>query len=396
MPKALDGSFGKYLEYKSAAELNNSIAALGKDLEKKLADYRQADNIVRQVNPMKLEKDYSGMLGILKQHMQLDFLMDKYRGLDQMSVEEQARNIREGLKKFHWGKAESGLTRLHRDDNFLDPVKIKPLKNKTVYNLEDSLYIKVDQITRSRVSKFCEENISVLENVDSLYTDSVFLPAHDIKFSSGTKSELIQRKNDLVEHLAKLKENEFPAKAITLLYKEFMRKPSDNGVLKARAVVAHGKHYKGEDKKIKRQMAELDPWSAKWIVKPAKYRRVFALPISTKKRGTNTYLFRMNIRIPTEAKFPVYDVNMKLPKYVAKNAAAKQWYEKMLMNKKPLKNEGRFTITAPTAANEYECQATPVRMNPDKSNYLEVYFKYPAFRPIPVSVMAQKPIIKKH
>ena len=319
-----------------------------------------------------------------------------FHGLDQMSVEEQSRNISEGLKKYHWGRAEVGLTKLHRDKNFLDPVRIQPLKNKTVYNLEDSLYIKVDQITRFRVGKFCEENINVLENVDSLYTDSVFLPAHDIKFSSGTKSDLIQRKNDLIDHLAKLKENEFPAKAITLLYKEFMRNPSKNGVLKARAVVAHGKHYKGDEKKIKRQMAELDPWTAKWIVKPATYRRVFALPITTKKRGSNTYLFRMNIRIPTEAKFPVYDVNMKLPKYIAKNAASKQWYEKMLMNKKPLKNEGRFTITAPTAANEYECQATPVRMNADKSNFLEVYFKYPGLKAIPISVMAQKPIIKKH
>ena len=101
-------------------------------------------------------------------------------------------------------------------------------------------------------------------------------------------------------------------------------------------------------------------------------------------------------RLLSEAKFPVYDLNIKLPKEVAKDAAASQWYEKITLNKELLKNEGRFTITAPTAANNYECQVGPVRMVKDSDNVLEVRYKHDSFKVFEVSVMAQKPIIKKH
>ena len=92
----------------------------------------------------------------------------------------------------------------------------------------------------------------------------------------------------------------------------------------------------------------------------------------------------------------VHDLNIKLPKDVAKNAATAQWYETMTLNKKPLKNEGRFTISAPIAANNYECQVTPVRMEKDKNNFLDIRFKHKSFKVFTLSVMAQKPIIKKH
>jgi hypothetical protein len=198
-----------------------------------------------------------------------------------------------------------------------------------------------------------------------------------------------------VAHLAKLKEDEFPAKAIKLLYDEFMKRPGDKGVLKARAVVSHGKHYKGDNKEIKRRIHECDPYGPKWIVEPTKYRRVFALPITTNK-GENTYLARLNIRVETDAKFPVYDVNIKLPESVAKNAGSSQWYDKITLDKEPLKSEGRFTITTPTAANGFECQITPVRMKKDENNFLDIYFKHDALTVLPVSVMVQKPLIKKN
>jgi hypothetical protein len=92
----------------------------------------------------------------------------------------------------------------------------------------------------------------------------------------------------------------------------------------------------------------------------------------------------------------VYDLNIKLPKEVAQNAATTQWYESISCNKSELKNEGRFSITAPTAANDYECQISPVQMNKDKTNVLEIVFNYPAYKVLQVSVMVQKPIIKKN
>ena len=175
-----------------------------------------------------------------------------------------------------------------------------------------------------------------------------------------------------------------------------MAKPNDNGVAKTRAVVSHGKYYTGDDKKIKQRIAECDPLSAKWIVKPKDYRRVFAVPITDNKRGKNKYVVRFMVDIPTEANFPVYDVNIKLPKEIAENAATEQWYDQISLNKKQLKNEGRFVITAPSASNNYECQITPVQMTKGKGNILEISFYHSSFRVHSLSVMVQKPIIKKN
>jgi hypothetical protein len=143
-------------------------------------------------------------------------------------------------------------------------------------------------------------------------------------------------------------------------------------------------------------MSECDPLLAKWITKPKEYRRVFVVPVTDVRHGKNKYVVRFNIKIPTEAMFPVYDLNVKLPKEVAQNALSSQWYDEMTLNKKPIKNEGRFSITAPTAANNYEFQITPVQMNKDESNYLEITFHDNAFKVLQVSVMVQPPIMKKN
>ncbi len=387
---------GRYQPYKCTAALNEAIAQFNKMCDDRIARYKEAEALVPQVNVFKNQQDYKGMLTLLKPNMHLDFLVAKYKDVDKLSIQQQERDVSDALKNYRWGHAESSLQGLFHDANFLNPSEIFPLKEKTVRNLEDSLYIMIDRVSRFRVNKFCEEQDETFENIDSLYADSVFFPAYDVKFSTGSKRELVQRKEALIADLAKLKENEFPAKAIQLLFDKFLKDPNTNGVLRARAIVAHGEHYKGKDDKTERRIAECNPWSAKWIVNPKEYRRAFALPLTDSRNGSNRYLLRLNVRIPTEAKFPVYDVNIKLPKELAQNAATEQWYETITLNKKPLKNEGRFSITAPTAANDYECQITPVQMEKDGNNYLDIYFNCKAFKVFPISVMAQKPIIKKN
>jgi hypothetical protein len=265
-----------------------------------------------------------------------------------------------------------------------------------VRELEQELIKGINTISRSRVREFLEENVDSIQNVDSLYTDSVWTPAYTLTFTTGNRADLARRNQELADYLTRLKEDEFPRRAIKLLYDRFMKNPHDNGVQLSRAIVAHGKHYAGDDRKTKRRIAEVDPFSSKWIVKPKQYRRVFVVPITDKKRGSNRYFFRLNIRIPTEAKFPVYDVTVKLPKAIAANAGSEKWYEKISLNDKPLKNEGRFRITAPTAENNFECQIGPVRMKPDYNNKLDIFFWHPSHRIHTVSVMVQKPIIKKH
>jgi hypothetical protein len=400
-PKQFDQGYGRYQSYQCAAALNQEILRLAGVLATQINQYRQAAMLVPQVNSLKFQNDYRGMLTLLKPYAQIAVLAEKYRDLDKMSINKQASAIKNSLSSGLWREAEAELKQLHTDDMFLNPMEIKGLKSTVVLDYEDTLYMKVDRLTRAKVNKFLDEKVNTLENVDSLYTDSVFLPAYNITFSSGSKADLLKRKTQLVADLAKMKDNEFPAKAIKLLFEQFIRNPDDNGVLKARAIVTHGNHYmidsaKGQDNEIRRRIAECNPHTAKWIIKPKDYRRIFALPITDNRHGKNKYMVRLNVRIPTEATFPVYDVNIKLPKEVAQNAAASQWYEEISCNKKPLKNEGRFSISAPTAVNDFECQITPVQMNKDGNNILDVVFPFSAFKPIPISIMVQKPIIKKN
>ncbi|MGD9199944.1 MAG: hypothetical protein PVI26_00135, partial [Chitinispirillia bacterium] len=267
LPQPIGEDFGKYFHYNCTRKLNMEISQLESTLTKTIKLYREADQIVPQLNVFRSQKDYRSMLGILKTKRHLPFLLDKYHRLDRMSVDKQVNTIREALQENQWSLAESGLRKLHQDNNFLNLSAILPVKRQAVEELEDSLYIRIDRVSRFRINKFLEENINTLKDVDSLYTNSVFLPAHNVTFSTGSKAELIQRKNDLVAHLAKIKENEFPFKAIKTLYNQFIKNPNQNGVLMARAIVTHGNHYKGNDKKTKIRIDECNPWSAKWIVK---------------------------------------------------------------------------------------------------------------------------------
>jgi len=396
MPKVLGTEYGFYKNFKATNNLNLEITNSTNQLNGFLKDYQKAEKIVPQLNAYRAREDFESMIAILKKPPLLGFLVGKYKKLDNMSVEKQSTSIRTAIDTRKYKTAESGLEKLHNTLVFLNPTEAIPYKRTMVLELEDALYSGIDRTSRKKILEFVEEKIHELENVDSLYTSDVFMPAYDVKFSSGSQRHLKKKKTELRIHLGKMKQNEFPAKAITLLYAEFIKDPSDNGVLKARAVVAHGKHYMEKDNKIKVRIAECDPYSAKRIRKAKDYRRVFAMPITDKEKGKNRYFFRLNLDVPSKAKFPVWDVNIKLPKAIAKNAATKQWYDKITLNKKLLKNEGRFTISAPTAENKYECQITPVQTKKGKRNIVDVWFTHKSFKVFPISVMVQKPIIKKN
>ena len=396
LPSPIDDSYGKYQPLKCSKQLNDELNSLKSDIDKSLSSYREADALVPQLNILKDQKDYSTMLGILKGNSHLYFLLDKYKVLDKMSVDEQGNSIKVALENSNWPQSEGLLRKLNDDMNFLNAAEIYPAKKATIDVLEDSLYTRIDHASRVRITRFLDANVQTLENVDSLYSDTVFVPVYNITFSSGSRNELIQRKNNLIADLGKMKSDEFPARAIKTLYEQFTSNPSDNGVLKARAIVSHGKHYTADDKKTKQRISECDPYAAKWITKPREYRRVFVLPVTDSKKGKNKYVVRFNVNIETDANFPVYDVNVKLPKDIAGNAATAQWYESITLNKKPLKNEGRFSITAPSAANDFECQITPVQMNKDQNNILEIVFYDNSFKVYTFSTMVQKPIIKKN
>ncbi len=396
LPNARFSGHGKYANYRCVGLLDQAIGSTRGMINRLKNDYRQADAVVPEINRYLAAKDYSQAIRTIKANADLGFLTKIYAGLDELSLNAQKNAIRQSLSTQNWREAESGLRSLHLDKNFINSSKYTPLKNSLVKSMEDTLLARVERITRQRVNRFVEDNYMNLSNVDALYDNPVFQPAWDITFTSGSRQQLDQRKKALTDRLRHLKEVAFPEKAIDRLYRDFSKDINNNGVLKARAIVAHGKHYQGNNSTIKNLVAECDPFAAKWLTKAKDYRKLYVLPVNATNSGDNEYRFRIKLNIPSDADFPIYDVNVKIPKEVAVGAARAQWYEKMTMNGKLLKNEGRFTITAPTYKNDYECQITPLSVDKGGENVLEVIFKHPAFKVFEVSVMAQKPIIRKN
>ncbi len=229
-----------------------------------------------------------------------------------------------------------------------------------------------------------------------MYQDSSFLPVYELTYSALGQNELNQKKKEITDYLQRVEYYEFPENSIKAIYRDFIRNINDHGVERARAIADHGKNYRGNDKQVLGMVDECNVASAKGIVKAREYRKLYALPVTSNKQGSNQYMFRIRLNIPSDAQFPVFDINIKLPPEVAQKAAASRWYDEITINKKPIKNEGRFRITAPMATNDYESLITPVQMDKGGNNILEVKFKYPGFKVFEVSAMAQVPIIRKN
>jgi hypothetical protein len=295
-----------------------------------------------------------------------------------------------------WGAAEGKLRAMYDNSLYRDVGGIADLRELAVKRFEQQIFQGVEQMSRQHVDAFVKLHEATIDNVAALYQDSAFTPVYQITFSSTGPNDLLARRKQIDDYLTQMKYVQFPENSIRTLYKDFQRNVNDRGVEKARAIAEHGKFYRGADKQVKSMADECTVETPKWISKAKEYRRVLALPVTSNRKGSNEYLFKIRLTIPSEAEFPVFDITLKLPPEVAANAGTRQWYESIMMNRQPVKNEGRFRITSPTADNNYESLITPVQMDKEGNNILEVRFSYPAFKVLEVSAMAQVPIIRKN
>jgi len=396
LPRVSATTYGKFSAYRCVTRLDQAARAAGEEIRSLQLGFQTAAALVPQINRLKAQSNYSEIIRLLKMNPGLDFLTRQYGNIDQLSLQQQESDINIALENQLWSVAESKIRALYEDRNFLDYDAALPRKNQAVKNAEERLVSTVEEESRKRINVFIEANKAVFQKVDSLYANPAFSPVHELTFSSGGVSVLEANKKRIQNYLDSFKFDQFPKMSIENLYREFERNPGDNGVAKARAIVTHGKYYKGTDRKIRNLVAECDPQAAKWITKPTEYRKIYVLPVNANSQASNEYVFKLNIQIESDAQFPVFDVNIKLPREVASRAGQEQWYERITMNGNVLKNEGRFTITSPTPDNGYECQLTPVQMVKNRDNILEVRFKHSAFKVLEVSVMCQRPIIKKN
>lgn len=312
------------------------------------------------------------------------------------SIHTRARTAAGRITMESWRAAEEQLRELHIAPEANASPLLRVHKEMFVNHLESDLFGRMKAATEQRVEAFIARNQLVTEDVPAMYQDSVFIPALRVTFSSAGEAVVAQRNQQIESYLTAAKTIRFPETAIRALYAEFTKNIAVKGAERARAIVQHGLQYKGDDKQIKAYVTECDPQVAKWIVRAKEYRKVYALPVTTNPRGTNEYIFRLRLNIPSDAQFPVFDITVKLPSEVAAKAGSEQWYKEITINRKPIKNEGRFRITAPKADNNYESLISPVQMDKDGNNILEVRFMYPGYRVFEVSAMAQVPIIRKN
>jgi len=307
-----------------------------------------------------------------------------------------ARDLAASTSAGNWSASESLLQMMDVNMQLAEYPVVNRQRNRLIEVFERTIFERVMAATRARAEAFAATNVTTLERVREMYSDSAFMPAYELRYSAAGTAELSRKRQQVQNEIDQIKYYRFPESAIRALYRMLTENITDRGVEKARAIVTHGANYRGTDKQIKGTVSECDPTVPKTIVRPKEYRRVLALPVTSNPRGTNEYMFRLLLQIPSDAQFPVFDVNIKLPADVARNAGSAPWYSSITINKTPIKNEGRYRITAPTEANGYESMVTPVQMDKGGRNILEVRFTYPGFRVFEVSGMAQVPIIRKN
>ncbi|MDH3251532.1 MAG: hypothetical protein OEM41_02005, partial [Ignavibacteria bacterium] len=260
---------------------------------------------------------------------QANFLQSLYQSGQRLVTE---------IRRGSWPSAEGELKSLFNWTDETAGAVFLTHKDRLVRAGEDEIFNRVREASRQRVDAFVAKNLSTINNVVSLYADSVFRPVYDLRFSTLGQAGAVRKGREIESYLEQKKTVEFPENAIKTIYRDFTRDLNDRGVEKARAIVEHGKWYKGNDKQVKGLIDECDVNTPKWIVRAKEYRKLYALPVTTASGGTNQYMFRIRLQIPSDAQFPVFDVNIKLPEEVARNAGARQWYNEITINKTPIKN----------------------------------------------------------
>lgn len=396
IPNDETASINKFSDLRVTQNMSNAIENARRNTVRLELGFQIAEVLVPRINQAKSEERYKDIIKMLTENRELDYLLNQYPDIDRLYIDQQRNLAKNSMTKYGFSRSESILRNLYNDNDFVNLKNISSRKQQVVEELEDELFESVKRLSKTAVDSFVSRNRLAINNVRALYQDSSFVPAYDLTFSTKGAGDLANKKAQIQDYLDNMKYNELPEGAIKGIYNDFLKNINNRGVEKVRAIVEHGRYYKGNDKTIKSIINECDINVPKLINKPMDYREVFVAPVTTNSKGENEYMFRILLKIPSDAQFPVFDINIKLPDEVAKNAAGKQWYDKITINNKIIKNEGRVKITAPTAGNNYEAQISPVQMDKDGRNVLEVRFKYPAYKIFKVSVMAQKPIIKKN
>ncbi len=396
LPNIFMADFRGFENYYCVKTLQKELRSARRYTRKLSRDYREAGLIVSRINNLRKRGAYGEMLSLLNSNKDLSFLVSHYKFLDKKYLDSEKNILGIYVSSNNFADSERELKRLFNFNSFLSPKTIKSEKAKLILTYEKELYSRVKYISMTRIDSFVNAHKLDTENLSRLYADSVFSPVYKITFSYYGNQNVEKENAEIENYLEKTKYFTFPEIAIVAQYKSILHNSKNNAVAKVRAIEFHAKYYKGKKRKVRNIIDEFNMNIAKLITSPTDYRKLYVAPVTDNKKGVNKYMFKVSLKIPTKAKFPVYEINIKLPDEVAEKASSEKWYDKIMLNNTELKNEGRIKIIAPTKDNNYECKITPVQMDAEEQNVLTVTFSFPSYKLYEVSVMAQKPIIRKN
>jgi len=303
LPSSDIQAFGKYGGYTCASQLSQDIHRVRQDIQSLENKFGRAEALVPQINQLRRQGNYPEILRLIKQYPNLTFFSKQYAELDELSLKQQRESISSALRVNDFRRAENALRYFDQDQNFLNPGTIVPRKNILVEAFEDSLFNKVERVSLQTSKTLIEQNLTTVDKVDSLYSNPGFFPAYTFTYSR-MPGLAAQKNQTLTNKMDYIRTQKLPESAIEELYRSLTNAIHDRGVEKARAIVAHGQYYKGEQNKIKNLIAECDPAASKWLTKPREYRKIYALPVTSNIRGSNQYMAKINLQIPSDAKFP--------------------------------------------------------------------------------------------
>ena len=396
LPTLFLADFRGFENYYCISKLQRELRNARRYTRKLERDYREANFIVARLNELKTRKAYGEMLSLLKSNSELGFLINHYKFLDMKYLESEKNIIGIYISSNNWEASEKAIIELNQFNNFLNPSSIASKKKTIIKNFETELFTRVKNASIEKIKSIINTHLIDTENLNALYSDSVFSPVYTLTFSINGNATVEKRNSEIQNYLNKVKYYTFPQKSILALYKKILNNKNNQAVPKVRAIEFHAKYYRGKNRKTRDIIDEFNVNIAKLITRTTNYRKLFVVPITDNKNGVNTYLFKVQLKIPTKAKFPVYEINIKIPEEIAKNADTQRWYDKIMLNNTEIKNEGRIKIIAPSKNNNYECKITPIQMDKEEKNVLSIYFRFPSYKLYEVSIMAQKPIIRKN
>ncbi|MCB0293066.1 MAG: hypothetical protein KDH97_22625, partial [Calditrichaeota bacterium] len=214
LPSASTAQYGQLASAPCVEQLNREALSINQQVNAAQQNFDQAAALVPQINRLRSQNDYRGIIQLLKANSQIDFLVDQYANVDRLSLEQQTAEIAAAYDSKQWALAESRLRSLYEDRYFLDYPAIQSEKMQVQKDYEDKLVAAIETESRQRINAFVDANKATYSNVEALYASEAFKPVYTLTFSAGGPNMVDRYNKKVQDYLDGLKFDQFPRMAI--------------------------------------------------------------------------------------------------------------------------------------------------------------------------------------